>query len=232
MKKPQSIIENSNTLLMTILFAALCFAIYGGVMIYRTLVPFFKHESTMNSNDRYTDRTEIIERVYIDQTYTSDSIKGDEIKQEIVFINDFYNDEQQIYGDKYNLQNNTKAKYSLLFFTGYYTIITIGWIALFFHLYMFTMTQDNSLTFYKKNSKRLFLSARIIGGIAIIKFFGVSVISIIIGKMLDEYIQLNSYSYDFFTGFVLLFLLANLLKVIALAYSKANQIETDQELTI
>jgi hypothetical protein len=232
MKKPQSIIENSNTLLMTILCAALCFAIYGGVMIYRTLVPFFKHESSMTIDDRYTDRTEIIDRVYIDHIYTSDSIKGDEIKQEIIFINNFYNDEQQLYGHKFNLQNNSKAKYSLLFFTGHYTIITIAWIALFFHLYMFTMTQDNSLTFYKKNSKRLFLSARIIVGIAIFKFFGLSVISIIIGKMLDKHIQLTSYSYDFFTGFVLLFLLANLLKVIAWAYKKANQIEQEQELTI
>jgi hypothetical protein len=97
---------------------------------------------------------------------------------------------------------------------------------------MFTMTQDNSLTFYKKNSKRLFLSARIIGGIAIFKYFGLSVISTIVGKILDKYIQLPSYSYDFFTGFVLLFLLANLLKVIAWVYKKANQIETDQELTI
>jgi F0F1-type ATP synthase assembly protein I len=232
MKKPQSIIEKSNTLLMTILFAAMCFAIYGGVMIYRTVVPFLKHESSMTINDGYSERTEIIEKVYLENLYKSNTIKGYEIEQNIIFINDFYNDKQQIYGKKFNLQGNPKAKYSLLFFMGYYTIMTIAWIALFIHLHMFTVTQDDYLTFYKKNSKRLFLSARIIGGIAIFKFFGIGIISIIIGKMLDEYIQITSYSYEFFTGFILLVLVAGLLKVIASAYKKAHQIEQEQELTV
>lgn len=233
MFKSKNINDYIPTSLVSIIFSALCFTIYGCVMIYKTLLPFHNFENESISIENLTEKIEIYDNVYLEQINTFNAANGNKMHYEINFFNygDFnYANEQ--FGKKFNLKENNKGRYILLFFSGYYLILTLAWLVAFYHLFMFVMTQHINLTFYKKNFKRLFLSARIIGGIAIFKFFGVSVISIIIGKMLDEYIQLNSYSYDFFTGFVLLFLLANLLKVIALAYSKGNQIETDQELTI
>jgi hypothetical protein len=231
MFKPKNIIEISNTLLMTILFSVVGFAVYGGVMIYKTLLPFTQQENSIEY-DNFIERTEIFDNVFLDHIYSSDSINGNQSYFELYFLDELYNSEQNIFGEKFNLKDNPKSKYTILFLTLYYLLITIAWLIVFSNLYMFAVTQDDSLTFYKKNSKRLLLSARIIEGIAIFKFFGLGIISIIIGKMLNEYIQLTSYSYEFFTGFILLVLIAGLLKVIASAYKKAHQIEEEQELTV
>lgn len=231
MFKPKNIIEISNTLLMTILFSAVGFAVYGGVMIYRTLLPFTQQKISIEY-DNYIERTEVFDKVFLDHVYTSDSINGNQSYRELYFMDEFYDSKQNILENKFNLEDNLKSKYTLLFFAFYYLLITIAWLIVFFNLYMFAVTQDDSLTFFKKNSKRLLSSANIIWGIAVFKFFGLMNISIIIGKMLDTYINLLTYSYEFFTGYLLLILIAGLLKVIALAYKKAHQIEQEQELTV
>lgn len=233
MFKSKNINDYIPTALVSIIFSALCFTIYGCVMFYKSLLPFHNFENESISNENFTEKIEIYDNVYLEQINTFNAANGNKMHYEINLFNyGGFNYANEQFGKKFNLNENNKGRYILLFFSGYYLILTLAWLLAFYHLFMFVMSQHIELTFYSRNSKRLQFTSKIIWGIAFFKFFGISLFSTILIKLFDTYFPLLNNSYEFFTGLISLFLIAQLLKVIALAYSKGNQIETDQELTI
>ncbi len=232
MFKPKNIKDIIPNSMWGIVFAALIILIYGCIMIHNSLLPINKDYTYYKYSENYIERTEIYTNVFLEDTYTFDSLKGYNYKSELYFMDNFYNPKQQILGTKLDLRKTPKFRTITMYFTAYYVILTLAWLFVFYNLFMFVTAHNVNLHFYEKNSKRLFLSSRIILGIISFKIFSSMLLGSLIQITHNVYLHLIHIDYEFFTLIMVLGLMARLLKVIALAYTKGYFMEKEQELTV
>ncbi len=228
-KKYQEIIPLARNVLT---MSAIITIVYGIIMIYKTLIPYFNENSKIQYTENYIDRTEIFDDVYIVETAILDTLNTYTKQYELYVARNTYSPKQAIFGAKFNLSKESDKKQILLSFAAFYLLLSTAWILLFYNLRKILNSHKKKSYFDEQNIQRLFNSSQIILGIAVIKFFGPIIISIWVNMWCKVYLQLQNYNYELITTYFLLILLAHLFKVIAMAYSKGYFIEKEQSLTI
>ena len=209
------------------IYAGLSLTLVGVLMISNT----FKHRNASSKQEAYVHDVYIAPGIYIVNTCEPDSAAGWKNSS----VMQFRNLESRTAGDapqaSYKLSD---SKYSILpwLFAAFYSIMTLLFIPMFYHLYVFVKNIRESKPFDRENLPNLSMSGKYM--VALSSFY--LICNMAINLILSGYFNINIQQYYLhYESFLLIFffgLSGILIKLVTRIALTGEEMQTEQDLTV